>query len=98
MKEHYDRLGLSPGATPDQIKAAYHAKLREFPAHSHPQEFKAIRASYEAVRKGDVGASEDFFQIRPVEATLEPEVLRQLRERIRQKIEVRLEDLIRETF
>ncbi|MFZ4676929.1 MAG: molecular chaperone DnaJ, partial [Nodosilinea sp.] len=34
MQDHYDRLGLSPGATSAEIKAAYHAKLKEFPAHT----------------------------------------------------------------
>lgn len=98
MDEHYDLLGVAPGATPEEIKAAYHAKLREFPAHSHPQEFKAVRASYEAIRKGDAGASENFFQVRPLQATVDPELLKQLRERIRQQVEVTLADLIRETF
>jgi len=40
MTSPYDRLGISSSATAE-IKAAYHAKLKEFPAHRHPEEFKA---------------------------------------------------------
>ena len=55
MTDHYEQLGIAPGATPAEIKAAYHAKLKEFPAHTHPQEFKATRAAYEALRKAPQG-------------------------------------------
>jgi curved DNA-binding protein CbpA len=55
MQDHYDRLGLSAGATSAEIKAAYHAKLKEFPAHTHPQDFKAIRTAYETLRKTPSG-------------------------------------------
>jgi curved DNA-binding protein CbpA len=98
MQDHYDRLGVSPQATPDEVKAAYHAKLREFPAHSHPQEFKAVRVAYDAIRKGESLQSGDFFTPRPLEATLDPDVLKRLRERVMSHLEVSLEDLIRGTF
>jgi curved DNA-binding protein CbpA len=51
MTDHYERLGISPGATAAEIKTAYHTKLREFPAHTYPEEFKKIRGAYEAIRK-----------------------------------------------
>lgn len=99
MTSHYDRLSVLPTATPAEIKAAYHAKLKEFPAHSHPDEFKAVRAAYEAVRKGGSSQSDDFFfNIRPLEATLDPELLQQLRKRVSDRLEVSLEELIRATF
>lgn len=99
MTSSYDRLGISPNATPAEIKAAYHVKLREFPAHTHPEEFKAIRAAYEAVRKGETASSDDdFLKMRPLEATLAPELMQQLREQALAQIQVSLEDLIRETF
>lgn len=94
---NYERLGIAPGATAAEIKAAYHAKLREFPAHSHPEEFKAIRSAYEAIRKGDA-SYEDFFQVRPLTADLDPAALNQLREKAIAKLEVSLDDLIRATF
>lgn len=98
MTTHHDRLGLAPTATPTEVKAAYHAKLRDFPAHTHPEEFKAIRTAYEAIRTGAASQSEDFFKVRPLETTLDPEPLNQLRERIMAQLEVSLDDVIRATF
>ncbi len=98
MSSNYERLGISPGATPTEIKAAYHAKLREFPAHNYPEEFKAIRAAYEALRKGETTQHEDFLKLRPLEVELDPEVLKRVREKAISQLEVSLNDLIRETF
>ncbi len=98
MTDHYERLGVSPGATPAQIKAAYHAKLREFPAHTYPEDFKAIRGAYEAIRQGETTKDEDFLKIRPLSAELDPEVLKHLREKALAQLEVSLDDLIRATF
>ncbi|MBO3460444.1 molecular chaperone DnaJ [Aetokthonos hydrillicola Thurmond2011] len=98
MLSNYERLGISPGATPAEIKAAYHAKLREFPAHTYPQEFKEIRAAYEALRKGETNQYEDFLKTRPLQAEIDPELLKQVREKALSKLEVSLDDLIRATF
>lgn len=99
MTSHYDRLGISSSATPEEIKAAYHSKLKDFPAHRHPEEFKAIRAAYDAIRKGGVSEADDFFfLVRPLEATLDPAVVQQLRQRVVAQLEVSLEEMIRETF
>lgn len=99
MTSPYDRLGIPPTATPAEIKAAYHVKLKEFPAHSHPGEFKAIRAAYDAIRKGESPESDDFFFfVRPLEANLDPTVVEQLRQRVISQLEVSVEELIRETF
>jgi hypothetical protein len=99
MTSPYDRLGISSNATPEEIKAAYHQKLKEFPAHRHPEEFKAIRAAYDEIRKGEAPAGDDFFfLVRPLKATLDPDLLQQLRQRAIAQLEVNLEELIRETF
>ncbi|WP_341532212.1 DnaJ domain-containing protein (plasmid) [Nostoc sp. UHCC 0302] len=98
MTDHYERLGISPEATSAQIKAAYHTKLREFPAHTYPEEFKAIRAAYEALRKGETTKYEDLLKFRPLEAELNPEILKQVREKALAQLEVSLDDLIRATF
>ncbi|MBD2459918.1 molecular chaperone DnaJ [Oscillatoria sp. FACHB-1407] len=99
MTSPYDRLGISPTATPDEVKAAYHAKLKEFPAHRNPEEFKAIRAAYDEIRKGGTSETDDFFFLtRPLEATVDPTVLQQLRQRIVAQLDVSLDELIRETF
>lgn len=97
MTSHYEQLGIFPGATSAQIKAAYHLKLREFPAHTYPEEFKAIRGAYEALRKGDT-QHEDFLKMRPLEAELSPEILKQVREKAIAQLEISLDDLIRATF
>jgi len=99
MISSHDRLGVSPTATPSEIKAAYHAKLKEFPAHSHPDEFKAIRLAYEAIRKSESSSVDDFFfMTRPLEATLNSADLEGLRQRIRDRLEISLDELIRATF
>lgn len=98
MTDHYGQLGISSGATPAQIKAAYHAKLREFPAHTYPEEFKAIRGAYEAIRQGETTQHQDFLKIRPLSAELNPEVLKQVQEKALAQLEVSLDDLIRATF
>lgn len=97
MKDHYAQLGIAPGATPAEIKAAYHAKLKEFPAHTHPQEFKATRAAYEALRKASQGEA-DFFAPKPITAELDPDLLARLKQRATAAVDVSLEDLIRLTF
>jgi hypothetical protein len=99
MTSPYDRLGISASATPAEIKAAYHAQVKEFPAHRHPEEFKAIRAAYDAIRKGESSAADDFFfLVRPLDATLDPAIVQQLRQRVVAQLEVSLEEMIRETF
>lgn len=99
MTSHYDRLGIAPDATLAQLKAAYHAKLRAFPAHSHPDEFKAIRAAYDAIRKGETETrNEDFLKVRPIEATIAPELIQNLKSKAIAQLEFSIEDLIRETF
>ena len=98
MQEHYDRLGLSVGATPEEIKAAYHVKLKEYPAHRYPQEFKAIRLSYEALKKGGQKAQIDYLKARPAQVEVNPALLQTLRERAIATAEVSLEELMRLTF
>lgn len=98
MQDHYDLLGLAVGATPPEIKSAYHAKLREFPAHKHPQEFKAIRAAYEALRKGEPQPEQDFFELQPCQTELDAKVITQLREQATAKAQVTLAELVRLTF
>lgn len=98
MISNYERLGIAPNATPEQIKAAYHVKLREFPAHTHPEEFKAVRAAYEEVRKGNTTQFEDMLQPREIKTSLDPEALKSLRSRVDKQVEVSLEDMLRLTF
>jgi hypothetical protein len=98
MTSYYEQLDIAPGATLAEIKAAYHAKLKEYPAHTYPQEFKAIRTAYEALRKGEAAQAEDFLKLRPLEATLDPDLLKRLKEKALAQVEVSLDDMIRLTF
>ena len=98
MQDDYDRLGISPDATLDEIGAAYRAKLRQFPAHSHPQEFKAVRASYEALRRLHQAKSEDFFQMKPLDAEIDPDLLQKLKAQAIDRLQVSVEELLRLTF
>lgn len=97
MQEHYDRLEIAAGSTPAEIKAAYHAQLKAFPAHSHPEEFKAIRTAYEALRKPPQ-FTDDFFTLKPVEAELDDSLLAELKVQATAAVDVTLEDLIVLTF
>ena len=99
IQEHYDRLDIERGASLDEVKAAYRIKLKEFPAHKYPQEFKDIRASYEAIQT-DLKSSpvDDFFELSPIEATLDEEAIAQLKQRATDTIRVTLKDLMILTF
>lgn len=97
MQTHYDRLGITPGADLADIKSAYRARLKEFPAHSHPQDFKEIRAAYEALRKSPQQTA-DFFEVTLPEAELDKTVLDELQQQAIAAVEVTLKDMILLTF
>lgn len=98
MQEHYERLEVTANVTPAELKAAYHRKLKQYPAHSHPQEFKAIRAAYEAIRKGESASDKDYFQVQPLDIELDTMLLQQLHQRVKVQTEVSLAELMRLTF
>jgi DnaJ domain len=96
--DFHEILGVSPSATPEEIKAAYHRKLREFPAHSHPQEFKAIREAYEILRKTSSGKPEPFLKFRPVTATISDSDRDALKQLIEKNIILSLNAVLKQTF
>jgi hypothetical protein len=98
MTTPHDLLGIPVDATPKVAKAAYHAKLREFPAHTHPTEFKAVRTAYEAIQKGITSPDENFFKPSPIGLSIEPEVIESLKQKLTAHLEVSLEELLRSTF
>ncbi len=98
MTTPFEQLGIAPEASAKEIKRAYHAKLKEFPAHTHPEEFKAIRAAYDAVRQGSTVTVEEFFKRKPLEASFDDKILTSLREQATAKIQVDLKTLTRLTF
>jgi curved DNA-binding protein CbpA len=98
MNSPYQDLGITPDATPTEIKAAYHRKLREFPAHTYPSEFKAIRAAYEALGSGKTTRDQNFLQVRPLSAELDSEILAKIQTKAIAQLVVSCDDLIRATF
>jgi curved DNA-binding protein CbpA len=98
MDSPYEILGIPADASPAQAKAAYHVKLRAFPAHTHPTEFKAVRSAYEALSKASNAAQGDFFKVRPIEDKIEPAVIESLKEGLIGQFSVSLEDMLRDTF
>jgi curved DNA-binding protein CbpA len=98
MSSDYEILGISAGASNAEIKTAYHQKLREFPAHSFPQEFKAIRTAYENLSKGENQEKEYFLNIRPLKPELDKEVISQIKDRAFAQLNVSIEELIKATF
>ncbi|NEP59554.1 MAG: J domain-containing protein [Symploca sp. SIO2G7] len=98
MNNPFEQLGIAPDASPEEIKRAYHAKLKEFPAHTHPQEFKAVRTAYDTVRKGSTVTVEEFFKRKPLEASFDDQVLATLRKQAMAKIQLDIKTLARLTF
>lgn len=98
MSNPFEQLGITPDASPKDIKRAYHAKLKEFPAHTHPDEFKAIRTAYDVVRKGSAVTVEEFFKRKPLEASFDDNTLVALREQATAKVQIDLKTLTRLTF
>lgn len=50
MTDPYITLGIHENVSDEDVKAAYHAKLREFPPEDFPEEFSAISEAYDAIR------------------------------------------------
>jgi curved DNA-binding protein CbpA len=61
----YQVLGLTRRATPEDIKKAYFAKVREYPPEREPELFKRIRAAYDALRTPEAKAATDLFMLHP---------------------------------
>lgn len=102
LSSPYEQLGITADATPAQIKAAYHARLRQYPAHSHPEDFKAIRAAYETLNQRSKSApQEEILMIRSFPTDLDPESrqrLEHLEQKAKAQVEITLTELLRLTF
>jgi curved DNA-binding protein CbpA len=46
----YEVLGLMPGASEEEVRAAWVKKVKEFPPDRNPGEFEQIRNAYDALR------------------------------------------------
>ena len=50
MGDPYLVLGMNERVSDEEVAAAYHCKLREYPPEEHPEEFACISEAYEAIR------------------------------------------------
>ena len=50
LDDPYQALELTPGATDEEIRAAYLRKIKEHPPERDPAEFERIRDAYEQLR------------------------------------------------
>ncbi|MBI3923960.1 MAG: J domain-containing protein [Armatimonadetes bacterium] len=46
----FEVLGIAPGATDEEIRAAYLRKVEEYAPDRFPQEFERVRDAYQALR------------------------------------------------
>ena len=70
IPDPYAVLGLGPGAEDEQIRAAYLAKLKQFPPDRAPAEFEQVRDAYALLRDRRRRAQYTLFSVNP-EAPLE---------------------------
>ena len=70
ISDPYAMLGLGPDAEDEQIRAAYLAKLKQFPPDRSPAEFEQVRDAYELLRDRRRRAQHTLFSVNP-EARLE---------------------------
>ena len=70
IPDPYAVLGLGPGAEDERIRAAYLAKLKQFPPDRSPAEFEQVRDAYELLRDRRRRAQHTLFSVNP-EARLE---------------------------
>jgi curved DNA-binding protein CbpA len=68
----YALLGLTPAATPAEIKQAYFTQVRAHPPERDPEAFKQIRAAYERLRTPEKKFETDMLRLEPWP---EPELL-----------------------
>ena len=65
VPDPYAVLGLSPGAEDEQIRAAYVAKLKQFPPDRSPAEFEQVRDAYALLRDRRTRAQHTLFSVNP---------------------------------
>jgi curved DNA-binding protein CbpA len=58
-------LGLTPAANDEQIRAAYLAKLKQYPPDRAPAEFELVRDAYELLRDRRRRARHTLFSVNP---------------------------------
>jgi curved DNA-binding protein CbpA len=69
MQDHYAKLGVSPGASLDLIKAAYRKKATQYhpdknPSHDAAARFREIQEAYETLSDADRRSAYDDYRKR----------------------------------
>jgi hypothetical protein len=54
----YSVLGINPGATDEEVRRAYFARVQEHPPERDPEGFKRVRAAFEKLRDAGARAKE----------------------------------------
>ncbi len=64
----YAVLGIGPGASDEEVRRAYIARVQEHPPERDPEGFKAVRWAYEKLRDAGARARQflDSFEELPV--------------------------------
>jgi hypothetical protein len=60
----YAILEVEPDATPDQVRIAYHRKVREHPPERDPEGFKRVREAYDTLRSPRKRAELTLLELR----------------------------------
>jgi curved DNA-binding protein CbpA len=65
ISDPYLVLGLERGAEDEAIRAAYLAKLKQFPPDRAPEEFEQVRDAYDLLRDRRRRARHTLFSVNP---------------------------------
>lgn len=63
MNDPFSILGVPDTATDEQVRKAYLARVRQHPPEQSPQQFRAIRTAFEAIRTRKARLAWQLFQI-----------------------------------
>ncbi len=69
MRDHYAKLGVSPAATPELIKAAYRKKAAQYHPDKNPSpdaaaRFREVQEAYEVLSDGERRKAYDDYRQR----------------------------------
>ncbi len=68
----YRVLGVSRGASADEVRQAYFRLVREHPPERDPEEFKRIREAYERTKSLEKRVETDVFLMKELAPEFEP--------------------------
>ncbi|MGR9106989.1 MAG: J domain-containing protein [Gammaproteobacteria bacterium] len=70
MINSFELLNVPESAGDEEIRAAYLAKVREFPPERFPKEFQAVREAYDRVKTEKARIAYLYFDTREIDADL----------------------------